>query len=140
MCLGIFFRNRARILVQVTIYRRLLIGRDGHLDQSEAYDISSLVREYGPRCLKHFMFSLYQERYFPLATEKSVPLAREKELPSGRCCIKQILLYLKLVQWLKLLQRVFAWKVGDRGFEPHSGLQVVKKQNVFYPVTHKDSI
>ena len=28
----------ARILVQVTIYRRLLIGRDGHLDQSEAYD------------------------------------------------------------------------------------------------------
>ena len=30
----------AHILVQVTIYRRLLIGRDGHLDQSEAYDIS----------------------------------------------------------------------------------------------------
>ena len=28
-----------RILVQVTIYRRLRIGRDGHLDQSEAYDI-----------------------------------------------------------------------------------------------------
>ena len=33
-------RYRVRILVQVTIYRRLLIGRDGHLDQSEAYDIS----------------------------------------------------------------------------------------------------
>ena len=31
---------RTGILVQVTIYRRLLIGRDGHLDQSEAYDIS----------------------------------------------------------------------------------------------------
>ena len=30
----------ARILVQVTIYRRLLIGRDGHLHQSKAYDIS----------------------------------------------------------------------------------------------------
>ena len=29
-----------RILVQVTIYRRLPIGRDCHLDQSEAYDIS----------------------------------------------------------------------------------------------------
>ena len=29
-----------RILVQVTIYRRLLIGRDDHLDQSEGYDIS----------------------------------------------------------------------------------------------------
>ena len=28
------------ILVQVTIYHRLRIGRDGHLDQSEAYDIS----------------------------------------------------------------------------------------------------
>ena len=32
--------QRARILVQVTIYRRLLIGRDGHLDQPEADDIS----------------------------------------------------------------------------------------------------
>ena len=30
----------SRILVQVTIYRRLQIGRDSHLDQSEAYDIS----------------------------------------------------------------------------------------------------
>ena len=36
-----------RILVQVMIYHTLLIGRDGHLDQSEAYDISFLVREYG---------------------------------------------------------------------------------------------
>ena len=43
-------KNRGRILVQVTIYRRLLIGRDGHLDQSEAYDITRLVRAYGPRC------------------------------------------------------------------------------------------
>ena len=32
--------TRSRILVQVTIYRGLLIGRDGYLDQSEAYDIS----------------------------------------------------------------------------------------------------
>ena len=31
---------RGRILVQVTIYRRVRIGRDGHLDQSEACDIS----------------------------------------------------------------------------------------------------
>ena len=30
----------AHILVQVTIYRTLRIGRDGHLDQSEAYDVS----------------------------------------------------------------------------------------------------
>ena len=27
-------------LVQVTTYDTLLIGRDGHLDQSEVYDIS----------------------------------------------------------------------------------------------------
>ena len=33
-----------------------------------------------------------------------------------------------LVQWLKLP----AWKVGDRGFEPHSGLQVSKKK-MFFP-------
>ena len=39
--------NRARIIVQVTIYRRLRIGRDGYLDQSEACDISYIVREYG---------------------------------------------------------------------------------------------
>ena len=30
----------ARILVQATIYRRIRIGRDGHLNQSEACDIS----------------------------------------------------------------------------------------------------
>ena len=41
-----------------------------------------------------------------------------------------------LVQWLKLL----AWKVGDRGFEPHSGLQVSKKQNISSPLTRKKSI
>ena len=32
-------RNKPRILVLVTIYHGLLIGRDGHLVQSEAYDI-----------------------------------------------------------------------------------------------------
>ena len=32
-----------------------------------------------------------------------------------------------LVQLVKLP----AWEVGDRGFEPHSGLQVSKKQIVF---------
>ena len=35
---------RVRILAQVTIYRRLQIGRDGHLDQSEAYDIVTCTR------------------------------------------------------------------------------------------------
>ena len=34
-----------------------------------------------------------------------------------------------LVQWLKLP----AWKVGDRGFEPRSGLQVSKEQKWFFP-------
>ena len=41
-----------------------------------------------------------------------------------------------LMQWLKLT----AWKVRDRGFEPHSVLQVSKKQNVSSPLTHDDSI
>ena len=36
------------IFVQVTIYRRILSGRYDHLEQSEAYDISYLVQEYGP--------------------------------------------------------------------------------------------
>ena len=26
-----------------------------------------------------------------------------------------------------------AWKVGDHGFEPRSGIQVSKKQNCFFP-------
>ena len=34
----------ASILVQVTIFRKLRIGRDGHLGQSEAYEISLLTR------------------------------------------------------------------------------------------------
>ena len=38
--------------------------------------------------------------------------------------------------WLNLP----AWKVEDRGFEPHSGLRVSKKQNVSSPLTRNDSI
>ena len=34
-----------------------------------------------------------------------------------------------LVQWLMLA----AWKVGDRGFEPRSGIQVSKKRKCFFP-------
>ena len=41
-----------------------------------------------------------------------------------------------MAPWLKLP----AWKVGDRGFEPHSGLRVSKKQNVSSPINRKDSI
>ena len=40
------------------------------------------------------------------------------------------------MQWLKLP----AWKVGDRGFEPPSRLQVSKKRNVYSPLTRKDAI
>ena len=40
------------------------------------------------------------------------------------------------LQWLKLP----AWGVGDRGFEPHPGLHVLKKQNVPSPLTRQDSI
>ena len=39
-----------------------------------------------------------------------------------------------LVKCLKLP----AWKVADRGFEPHSGLQVSKKQTVSSPLTRED--
>ena len=41
-----------------------------------------------------------------------------------------------LVQWLKLP----AWKVGDFLLEPRSCIQVSKKQDVFFPLTRKDSI
>ena len=44
--------TRARIIVQITIYHRLRIGRDGRLNQYKVYDISYLVREYGPRIVK----------------------------------------------------------------------------------------
>ena len=40
------------------------------------------------------------------------------------------------MQWLKLP----ACKVGDRGFEPHSGLQISKKQTIFSLLTREDSI
>ena len=49
-----------------------------------------------------------------------------------RGCI--VLLPGALVQWLKLP----AWKVGDRGFEPRSGFQVLKKQMFFSLLTRKD--
>ena len=39
-CTGIILHYIACLLIQVTIYRRLWIGGDGYLDQSEAYDIS----------------------------------------------------------------------------------------------------
>ena len=42
------FNHCTRAPAQVTVYLRLWIDRDGHLDQSEAYDLSLLVREYRP--------------------------------------------------------------------------------------------
>ena len=41
-----------------------------------------------------------------------------------------------MVQWLKMP----ACKVGDRGFEPRSGLQVSKKQKNSFHLTRKDLI
>ena len=41
-----------------------------------------------------------------------------------------------LWQWLKRP----AWKVGNRGFEPHTRLQISKKQNVLSPLIRIDSI
>ena len=40
------------------------------------------------------------------------------------------------MHWLELA----AWKVGDRGLEPHSGLHVLKKYYVSAPLTREDSI
>ena len=39
-----------------------------------------------------------------------------------------------LVQFLKLP----AWKVEDNGFKANTGLQVLKKQNVSFPLNSKD--
>ena len=36
--------------------------------------------------------------------------------------------------------KVACLEVGDRWFEPHSGLRVLKKQNVSSPLTCNDSI
>ena len=44
-----------------------------------------------------------------------------------------------LMQWLKLPAYCLESR-GDRGFEPHSGLQVSKKQYISSPLTRKDSI
>ena len=41
-----------------------------------------------------------------------------------------------LVKWLKLP----AWKVGDRGFKPHSTFQISKKQSVSSTLTRKNAI
>ena len=41
-----------------------------------------------------------------------------------------------LMQWLKLS----AWKVGDRALSPPAAIQVSKKQNGSFPLTHTDSI
>ena len=39
------FYLRVRIIVRATIYRMYWSGQDRRLDQSEAYDISQLVRQ-----------------------------------------------------------------------------------------------
>ena len=51
------FMGKARILVQVTIYCRLLIGRDGHLNQSEAYLNCPKIRALAnSACVSHGVF------------------------------------------------------------------------------------
>ena len=56
--------------------------------------------------------------------------------PSCNYVTLGILAVTYMVQWLKL----HAEKVGKRGIEPCSGIQVSKKQNVSSPLTHKDAI
>ena len=45
---GFSHYTRARILVQVTIYRRLLIGRDGHLDNQKPTIYRNLYENTDP--------------------------------------------------------------------------------------------
>ena len=52
-----------RILVQFTMYRRLRIGRDGHLDQTEAYDISQLVRVKSPDALSIIIVDILKSSF-----------------------------------------------------------------------------
>ena len=60
----IWLWHRDRILVHVTIYRRLRIGRNGYLDQSEAYDIS--IEQLHLYCRIYFVIYLVRWlRYRP---------------------------------------------------------------------------
>ena len=55
------------------------------------------------------------------------------------CVPEYIQIDIKLIgalQWLKLP----AWKVRDRKLEPHSGLQLSKKQKFSFPLTREYSI
>ena len=68
-----------------------------------------------------------------LPTYTKLTVARHPKLPEGRSKMAIILLWAEaLVQWLKLS----AWKVGDRGIEPCSGIQISKKQNASSLFTH----
>ena len=42
-------------MLQATIYCRALIGRDGHIDQSEAYD---MYENTDPRTINMFLYQL----------------------------------------------------------------------------------
>ena len=67
-----------------------------------------------------FMYALVVRRVYWKICYKQINTIRSK-------CI--LMRAGALVQWLKLP----AWKVGDRGFQPHSGLRV------FSPLTRKET-
>ena len=56
------------------------------------------------------------------------------------CRLCMVIMYVVLQLWAGALVQLPAWKIGDRGFESHSGLQISKKQNISFPITRKDSI
>ena len=90
-----------RILVQGTIYRRLRLG----LDQSEAYDISQLVREYGPCLLRvkvlhvphlcslslYGMFLMFSRIFFLIFLHKKNKLFNP--LPAGAAYVRIFIFY-----------------------------------------------
>ena len=86
----------------------------------------------------------YTRKHHPANTKTDVRLIlvhslrrwHNNNLTLGKCLVFVWGQARALVLWLKLS----AWKIGDRGLEPHSGLQASKNQNVSSLHTRKDAI
>ena len=63
---------------------------------------------------------------------------KKKDSEAGGCCLTNP--SFSRIFMVKLPANPPVWKVGDRWFEAHSGLQVSKKPNVSSPLTRDDSI
>ena len=105
-----------RILVQVrpTIYRRLLIGRDCHLDQSEATICRNLYENADSEdCCGH------------LATDNAHSCTWPQKIKGSG---------------VGVVVTSHACHVGACGFVLSSGIRISKKRNVSFPLTREDSV